>query len=128
MMVRQEVIQQTGLFDESFFMYAEEVDWAWRIKRAGWKVLCVPAAHVTHLAGKSTSQVRPRSTVDLWTSRLRLFDKHYPAWKRFTARQMIVWGMRHKIGQVQRASELSAADRSAMIDAYRTVIKLAQKS
>jgi N-acetylglucosaminyl-diphospho-decaprenol L-rhamnosyltransferase len=38
MMLRCEVIQQTGMFDEQFFMYCEEVDWAWRIHDAGWKV------------------------------------------------------------------------------------------
>jgi hypothetical protein len=92
-MLRREVIEQTGMFDERFFMYGEEVDWAWRIHKAGWRVQCVPAAHVVHLAGKSTSQVRPRSVINLWTSRLILFEKHYPLWKRVLARRMIAVGM-----------------------------------
>ena len=35
MMLRREVIEQTGMFDEQFFMYCEEIDWAWRNRRGG---------------------------------------------------------------------------------------------
>jgi N-acetylglucosaminyl-diphospho-decaprenol L-rhamnosyltransferase len=120
MMLRREVIQQTGMFDEQFFMYCEEIDWAWRIRKAGWGVYCIPTAHVTHLAGKSTSQVRPRSVIDLWTSRLRLFGKHYPPWKVQLARRMIALGMRRKM-QVANPS----AENAALVDAYRTVSEMA---
>lgn len=97
MMLRSQVIQETGLFDESFFMYCEEVDWAWRIKDRGWRILCAPAARVTHIGGGSTSQARPRSLINLWKSRLLLYDKHYPAWKRRLARQLVVLGMKHQL-------------------------------
>lgn len=117
MMLKREVIQQTGMFDTRFFMYCEEIDWQWRIRQAGWRILCVPTAHVVHLGGQSTGQVRARSVIDLWRSRLRLFDKHYPAWKRALARQMMIWGMRRKIAQTERPE---------LIDAYTTVIEMAQ--
>jgi GT2 family glycosyltransferase len=99
MLLRREVILQTGMFDESFFMYCEEVDWAWRIRKAGWRIACVPTAHIIHLSGKSTSQAKPRSTINLWDSRLRLFRKHFPAWKVWLAKRMIVLGMRRKLAQ-----------------------------
>ena len=38
MLVRAEAIQAAGLLDESFFMYGEDLDWAYRIKAAGWRV------------------------------------------------------------------------------------------
>ncbi len=118
MMLRREAIEHTGGFDERFFMYCEEIDWAWRIHDAGWQVCCVPAARVTHLGGASTGQVRPRSVVDLWTSRLMLFERHYPAWKRWIARGMIALGMmlkQHQTGD------------PALRDAYRSVQRLALK-
>jgi N-acetylglucosaminyl-diphospho-decaprenol L-rhamnosyltransferase len=107
-MLRREVIEQTGMFDERFFMYGEEVDWAWRIHKAGWKVMTAPAAHVVHLAGKSTGQVRPQSIINLWTSRLYLFQKHYPAWKLALARRMIRTGMARKAARETNA-EVKAA-------------------
>ncbi|MBI5669012.1 MAG: glycosyltransferase family 2 protein [Chloroflexi bacterium] len=124
MMLRREVIQQTGLFDEQFFMYCEEIDWAWRIHKVGWDVRCVPSARVVHLGGQSTGQVRPRSLVDLWTSRIRLFRKHYPVWKFALARLMIALGMWLKLRQARHSSP-DAAEKSALLDAYRTIYHLA---
>lgn len=122
MMLRREVIQQTGMFDEQFFMYCEEIDWAWRIRRAGWNVECVPVAHVVHLGGQSASQVRPESVVNLWKSRLRLFRKHYTPLKYFLARQMIIIGMRWKIRQL---TTIDTGEQHELIAAYRNISALA---
>jgi N-acetylglucosaminyl-diphospho-decaprenol L-rhamnosyltransferase len=117
MMLRREVIQQTGMFDEAFFMYCEEVDWAWRIQQAGWRILCVPTAHVVHLGGQSTGQASARSVINLWESRLRLYDKHYPAWKLRIARWLVRQGMERKVRQLGDSS-------SDLRDAYRSVIEM----
>jgi N-acetylglucosaminyl-diphospho-decaprenol L-rhamnosyltransferase len=77
MMLRREVILGTGLFDEGYRMYVEEIDWCMRIRRAGWEVYCVPSAVVVHHAGQSTRQVRNEMFTALWRSRFRLFGKHY---------------------------------------------------
>ena len=119
MMLKREVIEQSGLFDEDFFLYCEEVDWAWRIKNLGWRILCLPTAHVTHIGGGSTSQARPSSLIQLWKSRLLLYDKHYPTWKRRLARQLVIWGIGRKMRR------LSAAD-AELAAACRTVIELAK--
>lgn len=108
MMLKREVIDQTGMFDEQIFMYVEEVDWAWRIQEAGWLAQCVPDAEVVHLAGKSTSQVKVRSMINLWTSRLYVFKKHMPAWKFWLARQMIAIGMGRKAAR-ESNTEVKAA-------------------
>lgn len=102
MMLRRDVVQETNMFDLDFFMYAEEVDWQWRIRNAGWRILCVPQAHVIHLGGQSTGQVKGRSIINLWQSRLRLYEKHYPAWKFAIAKRMLVMGMTRKIQQAKR--------------------------
>ncbi|HEX2906736.1 MAG TPA: glycosyltransferase family 2 protein [Phototrophicaceae bacterium] len=125
MMLRREVIQQTGGFDEQFFMYCEEIDWAWRIHKAGWEVWCVPAARVTHLGGQSTAQVRPRSLINLWTSRLQLFRKHYPAWKYALARRLIAAGMQRKMQQMRQVDTLDE-NAQALLDAYQTIYQMVQ--
>lgn len=76
MIVRRQVVDQVGLLDEGFFMYAEEIDWCMRIKRAGWEVWHVPDAHIIHHGGRSTQQFRHRMFVELHRSRARLFAKH----------------------------------------------------
>ncbi|MBM4309106.1 MAG: glycosyltransferase family 2 protein, partial [Deltaproteobacteria bacterium] len=48
MMVRREAIEQVGLLDEDYFLFLEETDWCYRMKKAGWKVYHVPQADVYH--------------------------------------------------------------------------------
>jgi GT2 family glycosyltransferase len=78
MLVRRDVICQVGAFDERFFMYAEEVDWCYRIRQAGWAIWQQPQAQVTHVGGAATSQFRGAMLRALYASRLRYFRKHLP--------------------------------------------------
>jgi len=80
MLVRKEAIQQAGLMDEGYFMYAEEADWCWRFKRAGWRNLFTPEAQIIHLGGQSSKQVASKMTLQLRASILRFFRKNrsYP--------------------------------------------------
>jgi N-acetylglucosaminyl-diphospho-decaprenol L-rhamnosyltransferase len=78
MMTRREVIDDVGLMDEQFFMYAEEVDWNLRVHAVGYSVFCVPTAEIIHHGGASTSQKQQQMNESLWESRFRLFRKHYP--------------------------------------------------
>jgi N-acetylglucosaminyl-diphospho-decaprenol L-rhamnosyltransferase len=122
-MLRREAIRQTGLFDERFEMYCEEIDWAMRIRAAGWPVVCVPSAEIVHYVGQSSAQARPRTIVNLWTSRLVLYRKHYGTLKNLLARWIIRAGMNRLIKVTARDSALSEAERAALVDAYREVIR-----
>lgn len=76
MMARGIALKEVGPLDEAFFMYCEEIDWAWRMKKAGWQTWLAPQANITHYGGASTSQARPQTTAHLWQSRARLYGKH----------------------------------------------------
>jgi N-acetylglucosaminyl-diphospho-decaprenol L-rhamnosyltransferase len=79
MLVRREVVERVGMFDEAFTMYGEDLDWAYRIKQAGWRVRYHPAVVVLHLKGQSTRQ-RPASSIRLFYDAMHIFyDKHYAA-------------------------------------------------
>lgn len=54
MMIRREILSEVGYFDEDFFMYSEETELTYRIKKRGYKVISVPQAMIIHLEGKST--------------------------------------------------------------------------
>lgn len=92
--VRREAIDQVGLLDENFFIYCEEIDWCWRLRKAGWEVACVPGARVVHHAGASTRQFRDAMFVSLWRSRFRLFDKHMGWTQRTLIRLIVSLGLR----------------------------------
>ena len=97
MLLRGEAMRQVGLFDESFALYCEEIDWAARFKEAGWRNLCAPAARLIHHAGRSTAQVKTEAFVKLWTARYQLHRKH-PQFAPLTpARWIVVQGMRRRM-------------------------------
>lgn len=58
LLIRREVYERVGGFDEAFFMYSEETDWQLRMRHAGWKIGFTPTATVTHLGGASSAPER----------------------------------------------------------------------
>ncbi len=55
MLVRKSVFFKTGGFDEKFFAHQEEIDWAWRARRHGYKIMYQPGSVVYHVGGGSLS-------------------------------------------------------------------------
>lgn len=81
-LIRKSVIDQVGLFDPLFFLYAEEVDLCRRVKNAGWQVHYFPDARVVHLGGesaKSDGEVTASRQIDSLSieSNLLYFRKHH---------------------------------------------------
>ena len=78
MMVRAEAITQVGLMDEQFFMYGEDLDWAYRIKQAGWKVYYNPAVQVLHVK-RAASRHSSRAQIEFYRAMDIFYRKHYAA-------------------------------------------------
>jgi GT2 family glycosyltransferase len=57
-LVKRDVMEDVGLWDEGYFLHCEDLDWCMRFRQKGWKILFVPSAQVTHVLGAS-SQTRP---------------------------------------------------------------------
>ncbi len=81
-MARRRVLSELGGFDESFFMYVEDVDLCWRAHRAGWGVAYIPEAVVTHLRGVSTSRHPYRMMLEHHRSAFRFARRSYRGWRR----------------------------------------------
>lgn len=75
LLARGEVLEKVGPLDERFFMFYEEIDWCWRIKRAGWAVYYVPEAVVTHHWMGSVRQQSKKMTDQLFRSQLLYYRK-----------------------------------------------------
>ncbi len=78
MLVRREAIAQAGLLDEQFFMYGEDLDWAFAIKQAGWQIRYNPAVAVLHVKRAASRQSR-RAQIAFHEAMLLFYDKHYAA-------------------------------------------------
>jgi GT2 family glycosyltransferase len=110
MLLRGDAMRQVGLFDESFALYCEEIDWAARFKEAGWRNICLPSAQITHHEGRSTSQVKVNSFVKLWTARYQLHTKHPQFAPLPLARLIVTQGMKRKM-RVADAEMRAACER-----------------
>lgn len=127
LMVRREAIEAAGLLDEGYFMYAEEVDWCWRIQRAGWPFYCVPSARVIHHGGASARQFRARSFENLWGSRKRLYGRFYGPARRWLAGRIVALGMGAEARRAQRAAargEIDAEEAATRVAATDKVRRL----
>ncbi len=77
MLVRREVLERVGPMDEGYFFFLEETDWCARIREAGWTVVHVPDAKITHLYGESTKKKVPTETrIEYYRSIYRFFGKN----------------------------------------------------
>jgi hypothetical protein len=76
MLVRREAIAQAGLLNEQFFMYGEDIDWAYRIKAHGWKVLYNPQVTVLHVKRAASKQSR-RAQQEFHRASLIFYRMHY---------------------------------------------------
>jgi len=56
MLIKREVINKVGLFDENFFMYYEDVDYCKRATDAGFEVWYFGKIQVMHFAGASSNR------------------------------------------------------------------------
>ncbi len=59
MMIKREVLDKVGAFDETFFMYAEDIDLSYRIQEAGFKNYYFAGSSIIHFKGESTKKTNP---------------------------------------------------------------------
>ena len=83
MMARRDALDQVGLLDEDYFLFLEETDWCYRMKKAGWKIYHVPQAEIYHFQGKSAEAVKKRARVEFYRSRYHFFKKNRGTWQWF---------------------------------------------
>jgi len=74
---RRDAFLWLGGFDETFFMYFEEVDLCYRLRGAGGHVLFVPSARIVHRGGASTERRPVEMGIRFFTSLARFYRKHY---------------------------------------------------
>lgn len=90
MLIRKSALDKVGFFDEDYFLYAEDIDLCFRIKKAGYKIMYVPDVDVKHIKGISsgikkesssdslaTNETREKSTEYFYDTMKIFYKKHY---------------------------------------------------
>lgn len=108
-LTRKSVLEKSGFFDESFFMFAEDIDLCLRIKKEGFKVMYVPKFKVIHTKGVSTGlkkhsqditlaslETRKKSLNDFYETMTIFYKKHYAQKYPFFINWLVYLGINFK--------------------------------
>ena len=77
MMVRSDILKKVGYFDEDYFMYGEDIDLCYKIKKIGGKIYYTPRTKAIHYKGESTKIGEFSYITNFYTSMLIFIDKHF---------------------------------------------------
>jgi len=79
LMVRMSAVKQVGLMDDSFFMFAEDIEWGCRMREHGFKVFYLPALFIVHYQGASSKKQKAKKFSGLWLRNVRkIFERYNP--------------------------------------------------
>jgi GT2 family glycosyltransferase len=93
MMVRKRAVDQAGFLDEDFFLYGEDLDWCYRIKQKGWKIVYFPLTQIVHYKGRSTQEASIDS-LRMFYGAMRLFvKKHFRSGWSFLPQWFLIVGI-----------------------------------
>jgi len=91
LLVRREAAAQVGYLDPDFFVYSDEVDFARRLRDAGWRSLYVPAARAVHHEQLSTGAIPERRIVEMARNRDLYMRKHHAPGAARAVRWLTAW-------------------------------------
>ncbi|WP_242492154.1 glycosyltransferase family 2 protein [Agromyces binzhouensis] len=114
LLVRTDLFRRLGGFDESYFMYFEDVDLGDRVRASGHSNMYVPGARVTHLGAHSTSDASTRMLAVHHDSAYRYLSRRYPAWWQAPVRWLLRAGLWVRLRWItRRARPPATAARTA---------------
>lgn len=91
MMVRSQVFKELNGFDQDFFAHYEEIDLCWRMKNAGYRVICDPSVAVYHVGGGTLGAEKPHKTFLNFRNSLLMLHKNLPRKRRFRRLFVRLW-------------------------------------
>lgn len=78
LLLKRKVLEEVGLFDEGFFLYWEDSDLCFRMRKAGWKLAVAEKSKIWHKGGASFNRTNLYLIINFYVSSVRFFRKHAP--------------------------------------------------
>jgi N-acetylglucosaminyl-diphospho-decaprenol L-rhamnosyltransferase len=117
-LLKREVFDRVGGFEEKIFMYVEEVEWFYRIKESGYSVWYTPEVWVIHRKGGSSASGIEGPVLGEIRGLKLFFAKHNAAWERPFLNLIL------KVGALGRIVLFTVLHRPALVAVYRKAIRL----
>lgn len=78
MMIRKNVLNQVGLFDEDYFLYGEDIDLCYRMNKTGWRLVYYPVVQITHYKSASGLASKNKEVIKhFYNSMILFYNKNY---------------------------------------------------
>lgn len=118
-LIPKNIIQKVGNLDEKIFMYGEEVEWCYRIKKAGFKIIYTPITKIVHIGRGSSGNISTRAFIGEFEGLKYFYSKH----KSKTSLQIL--RILLKMGTLARILLFGFLGRKATARAYVETYKVA---
>lgn len=89
MIVRPEAVKQVGELDPKYFLFLEETDWCFQMKKKGWKIYHLPQFKAYHKQGQSLIDLKSKGRIEYYRSYYRFFKKNYSRASHFFLRAIV---------------------------------------
>ncbi len=101
LLVRKEILDKIGGFDEDYFAYGEDIEMAWQIKKLGYKILYYPLWQVLHLKSmsglkKGDKVIRKKTSFYFYDSMKIFYKKHYAQKYPSFINKLVYWAIDFK--------------------------------
>lgn len=91
LLLKREVLAKVGSLDEKIFMYGEEVEWCYRVAKAGYKILYTPEANIYHSKGAS-GEGKEAGIIEEYSYLRYFYLKHKPYWQYLILSALLAYG------------------------------------
>lgn len=78
LMVRREIYIDNGGLDSRFFAHMEEIDFCWRLRSRGMRIVCIPQSYVFHIGGATLKTTNPKKVYLNFRNNLLMLYKNTP--------------------------------------------------
>jgi GT2 family glycosyltransferase len=125
-MIRREVMERTGVFDERLSIYYNEMDWFMRMQEDGWKVYYVPTTTIVHHRGATTAKMNFdfQQFHEMYANVLYFFRKHYGSWAPVAYRILLIAGFVPRLCLWSLRSLMRPSDLTAYMQLYSRKVLL----
>ena len=93
MFIRKTALDEVGFLDETFFMYGEDIDLCYRIKKADWKIVYYGKSSITHFKGASSKKQKNKLIYEFYRAMYIYYKKHHADESSFIVNVIVYFGI-----------------------------------
>jgi GT2 family glycosyltransferase len=119
LMIPKKVIEKVGPLDDNIFMYGEDFEWCYRIRKANYKIYFSPTAKIVHIGQGSSKKISKNAIVGEYKGIIYFYKKHKSKFSLQIAKFLL------KIGALARIIIFGSLGRKELVKSYVEAIKMA---